>query len=277
MENKFDTTESTEEVLNSDTNTVNDDKINNDTDAVTAAPEESTETVTDENPTKVDEDLPESSIGDTIVVPKHIIDEETVEQLVENRAPKKEVSPKEKKKKKKNHYGLKSLIVIIAFVLVFFISFTLARVLFKYESQSVATETQKATDISAKTDNDKTDGEKTFQPETNDSGDSNEAQKAEPIDENKADEIVVKKPSTSVSNDKKTTTTNKTDNKTTVSKPKTDNKNTTTTKPKDENKNTSTTKPVKEDNKTTSTTKPAKENTSTTVEDDDSSMGFVLE
>ena len=142
MDNKIDATENIEEVMDSDT-TQKDDGFEK---------ESETELFDDESGSEENmdsENLSQGSLDDTIVIPKTTIDEETVEQLVENRSPVKNESGKRRKKKKK-HYGLKTLIIILAFVLVFMISFFTARTLFTLDDKKIAEESQKATDITEK-------------------------------------------------------------------------------------------------------------------------------
>lgn len=192
MDNKIETTENTEEVVD----TMADSSVANDTPhkskliSTMPAPSAESEPVVaeelSEESSADSENIPETedgiqeeelfeeamesedSVGDTIVIPKHIVDEETVEQLVENRTPK-TVSGAKKKKKKKNHYALKTLIVLLAFVLVFAISFFVARMLFSIDDRNTATEPQKATDITEKTTDDTDTGDKVIIEQPSDS------------------------------------------------------------------------------------------------------------
>lgn len=58
---------------------------------------------------------------------KRVVDDETVEQLVEGRTPRRpSTTGVKRRKKRKNRFALKSLITILAFVLVFVISFLIS-------------------------------------------------------------------------------------------------------------------------------------------------------
>ncbi len=66
---------------------------------------------------------------------KRVVDDETVEQLVEGRTPRRpSTSGAKRRKKKKNRFALKSLITILAFVLVFVISFLISYTYFSAPS-----------------------------------------------------------------------------------------------------------------------------------------------
>ncbi len=68
---------------------------------------------------------------------KRVVDDETVEQLVEGRTPRRpSTSGVKRRKKKKNRFALKSLITILAFVLVFVISFLVSYTYFSAPSTS---------------------------------------------------------------------------------------------------------------------------------------------
>ncbi len=68
---------------------------------------------------------------------KRVVDDETVEQLVEGRTPRRTTTTGVKRrKKKKNRFALKSLITILAFVLVFVISFLVSYTYFSAPSNS---------------------------------------------------------------------------------------------------------------------------------------------
>ena len=68
---------------------------------------------------------------------KRIVDDETVEQLVEGRTPRRTTTTGVKRrKKKKNRFALKSLITILAFVLVFVISFLISYTYFSAPSNA---------------------------------------------------------------------------------------------------------------------------------------------
>lgn len=68
---------------------------------------------------------------------KRIVDDETVEQLVEGRTPRRTTTTGVKRrKKKKNRFALKSLITILAFVLVFVISFLVSYTYFSAPSRT---------------------------------------------------------------------------------------------------------------------------------------------
>ena len=68
---------------------------------------------------------------------KRIVDDETVEQLVEGRTPRRTTTTSVKRRKKrKNRFALKSLITILAFVLVFVISFLVSYTYFSAPSNS---------------------------------------------------------------------------------------------------------------------------------------------
>lgn len=67
---------------------------------------------------------------------KRVVDDETVEQLVEGRTPRSTSTTgvKRRRKKKKSRFALKSLITILAFVLVFVISFLVSYTYFSAPS-----------------------------------------------------------------------------------------------------------------------------------------------
>lgn len=66
---------------------------------------------------------------------KRVVDDETVEQLVEGRTPRRpSTTGAKRRKKKKSRFALKSLITILAFVLVFVISFLVSYTYFSAPS-----------------------------------------------------------------------------------------------------------------------------------------------
>lgn len=172
MENKIDTTENNEEIIESETTSQENTDSSEDSDA--------TSKVQDTAISEDDFEERSVSVGDTIMIPKHTVDEETVEQLVENRTPQRNTTISKKKKRKKNHYGLKTLIVLLAFVLVFVISFFFARILFTLDDKNTNAEVQKATDITEKTTEDANTEDKVIIAQQPD-GDEEDGEKATAI------------------------------------------------------------------------------------------------
>jgi cytoskeletal protein RodZ len=89
---------------------------------------------------------------------KRVVDDETVEQLVEGRTPRRTstTNVKRRRKKKKNRFALKSLITILAFVLVFVISFLVSYTYFSAPSNAPEENNLPAVGTPVK-DNDNTD------------------------------------------------------------------------------------------------------------------------
>lgn len=130
---------------------------------------------------------------------KRVVDDETVEQLVEGRAPRRpSTSGVKRRKKKKNRFAIKSLITILAFVLVFVISFLVSYTYFSAPSKTPEENNLPIVGTPIK-DNDTTDTENLTEDLEDDyyATDDMKPQSADdiPVEDEKDEEPVDEKPS----------------------------------------------------------------------------------
>ncbi len=126
---------------------------------------------------------------------KRVVDDETLEQLVEGRTTRRPpASGVKRRKKKKNRFALKSLITILAFLLVFLISFLVSYTYFSAPSNSPEENNLPAVGTPAK-DNDTTDSDEKIEDDYYATDDMKPQSADEiPVEDEKEEEPVDEKP-----------------------------------------------------------------------------------